>query len=435
MVRGKADVAGSEWATLLAINGIGGLVGTIATEQLVLPNFGIYGGMIVVGVLQALTACVAAMTVTSKWRFLLVLPGAFALVGCALVGQRVEKMAYISPHTTFKYEVLESRFGKEGVCCVVNTQSGAKGIMLNNQYLLGTTGVYDAQRRQVLIPLLIHSAARESMTDVRVCCLGLATGISAGAALDFDEKSHVTAVELSPTVIKVAQDHFAEENRSIVLHARASVVKEDARTYMAAVRDEYDVVAGDLYRPYASGQGRLYSVEHFLNVRHALRDDGIYCQWIPAFQVTENHFRMIAATFLQVFPDALLLCADSESKHPMLGLLGTKNREIDWSRIETRFQTLATRRGLTDSVLLDEDFAKSLFVAKLSKEQLADVRINTLENAILEITAGRHRATYDRRKHKPTSDSRADAYLRGEIWSAFLQEMRQRSAPRANGAR
>lgn len=435
VVRGKADVAGSEWATLLAINGIGGLVGTIATEQLVLPNFGIYGGMIVVGVLQALTACVAAMTVTSKWRFLLVLPGAFALAGCALIGQRVDKMAYISPHTTFKYEVLESRFGKEGVCCVVNTQSGAKGIMLNNQYLLGTTGVYDAQRRQVLIPLLIHSAARESMTDVRVCCLGLATGISAGAALDFDEKSHVTAVELSPTVIKVAQDHFAEENRSIVLHTRASVVKEDARTYMAAVRDEYDVVAGDLYRPYASGQGRLYSVEHFLNVRHALRDDGIYCQWIPAFQVTENHFRMIAATFLQVFPDALLLCADPESKHPMLGLLGTKNREIDWSRIETRFQTLATRRGLTDSVLLDEDFAKSLFVTKLSKEQLADVRINTLENAILEITAGRHRATYDRRKHKPTSDSRADAYLRGEIWSAFLQEMRQRSAPRANGAR
>ena len=424
--RKEKGATGRQWATLLAVNGVGGLVGTLVTEQLLIPRFGIYGGMVAVGCVQALVACLAAVTLTTRWASPLMIPGSIALLCCLFLNGRLEQLAYISPHTTLKYRVLESRFGKDGVCCVVKTQTDSKGIMLNNQYLLGTTGVTDAQRRQVLIPLLLHSAKNESSVSVaecQVCCLGLATGISAGAALDFSEECRVTAVELSPTVIEVAKDHFAVENRNLVLDPRTTVVAEDARTYMAAVRDEFDVVAGDLYRPYASGQGRLYSLEHFRNVRNALRTGGIYCQWVPAFQVTEDHFDMIAATFVQAFPDAVLLCADAETKHPMLGLLGTKDAENAWSQMEVGFQESTTRHGVKDATLLAEGYANSLFVANLSQEQFAGIPINTLENAILEINAGRHRATHDRRQSGPASSSRKDSYLRGEVWNAYLKKM------------
>lgn len=223
-------------------------------------------------------------------------------------------------------------------------------------------------------------------------------------------------------VIEVATDHFAEENRNVASSPRATVIAEDARTYMAAVRDTYDVIAGDLYRPYGSGEGRLFSLEHFRNVRLALRTGGVYCQWIPAYQLTEEHFRMIAATFLQAFPDAVLLCADAETNHAMLGLLGTKDTAVDWDEVEARGRAYALRDDVKDPLLRDADYVKSLYVANLSEEQFPNARINTLENSILEITAGLYRATYDRNQANKLNEN---PYLRGEIWTAFLQKMRQ----------
>ena len=76
------------------------------------------------------------------------------------------------------------------------------------------------------------------------------------------------------------------------------------------------------------GEGRLFSLEHFRNVRRALRPGGLYCHWIPAYQVTEEHFRMIAATFLKAFPDAVLLSVDSASGFPQIGLMGGNEAEI-----------------------------------------------------------------------------------------------------------
>ena len=209
----------------------------------------------------------------------------------------------------------------------MNSEQHGRGILLNNQYLLGNTTAFDQQRRQVLIPLLLNGGSSnvvEKDAKKQVCCLGLATGMSAGAALDYDDNCHVTAVELSPMVVRAARDYFERENRRIINSPRAKIVVEDARTYVASVRDRFDVIAGDLYRPYGSGEGRLYSLEHFGNVRAALREGGIYCQWIPAYQVTEEHFEIIAATFMQAFEDAALLRVDSTSGYPQLGVDGNE---------------------------------------------------------------------------------------------------------------
>ena len=225
-------------------------------------------------------------------------------------------------------------------------------------------------------------------------------------------------------VVAAAEEYFDEENRGIVGSERASVVVEDARTYIASARNRFDIIAGDLYRPYGAGEGRLYSLEHFRNVRLALRTGGVYCQWIPAYQLTEEHFRMIAATFLQAFPDAVLLCADAETNHAMLGLLGTKDTAVDWDEVEARGRAYALRDDVKDPLLRDADYVKSLYVANLSEEQFPNARINTLENSILEITAGLHRATHDRNQANKLNEN---PYLRGEIWKAFLQKMRQPS--------
>ena len=128
---------------------------------------------------------------------------------------------------------------------------------MNNQYVLGSTGFATIERRQLLLPWLLHPQAK------KVCCLGLATGISAGGLETLDEPPEVTSVELSETVAEVAKKHFREESRAFYERDGNRIICEDGRTLIAATDNEYDLVVADLFRPYGIGEGRLFSVEHF----------------------------------------------------------------------------------------------------------------------------------------------------------------------------
>lgn len=420
--RDSTSSTGRHWAILLAVNGIGGLLGAIIAEYSLIPWLGIYRGMLLIAAVQAVVAIGAAVAL-SDWKLLA--PAAVAALACLAIYPRVNDMPYVTPRSKYDFVVEDTLFGKDGVCLIVTTEQHGRSILMNNQYVLGSTAAFDEQRRQVLIPMLLHgrpanAEKNEGERVKRVCCLGLATGTSAGAALDFDDLCHVTAVELSPMVVDAAHHYFERENRGFVTNPRATVIVEDARTYIASVQDAFDVIAGDLYRPYGAGEGRLYAREHFQNIYRALRPGGIYCQWIPAYQVTEEHFNIIAATFREVFEDAALLRLDSDSGHPQLGLMGTKNANISWDNVEKRCRELAAR-DIDDKDIQDVEFLKSVYVGQLSNKPFTKTPINTLNNALLEITAGLHRATYDLRS--PGTSVGRKFYLRGENWKDFSSRL------------
>ena len=75
----KSSATGKRWAMLLAINGIGGLLGALAAEYLLVPSVGIYGGMIVAGILQAIAAIAIALALRD-WQLLI--PGAVTGIAC-----------------------------------------------------------------------------------------------------------------------------------------------------------------------------------------------------------------------------------------------------------------------------------------------------------------------------------------------------------------
>ncbi|MEM7316839.1 MAG: hypothetical protein AAF497_27215, partial [Planctomycetota bacterium] len=255
--RDSESTQGKHWAILLAANGLGGLIGAILAENALLPTFGIYGSMLALAIIQAAAAIVFSFLM-SGWR--LAVPAIVTLIVCLALAPNNLGLPYITPRTKSKFQVEQVAFGKEGVCLITKADNSGRGILMNNQYLLGSTIAFEEQRRQVLIPLLLHndlgSSANEP-TATQVCCLGLATGMSAGAALDFDDSCHVTAIELSPMVVAMARDHFQKENNAVVTSPRATIIIEDARTYISAVHNKFDIIAGDLYRPYGAGEGRL----------------------------------------------------------------------------------------------------------------------------------------------------------------------------------
>src|SRR5262249_40919975 len=172
-------------------------------------------------------------------------------------------------------------------------------LRLDNYYVLGGSAVATNERRQGLLPLLLHPNPR------RVAFIGLATGITASAspALGVPE---TTVVELVPEFARAASAHFATWNGQLLARSDVRLVLDDGRRYLAASRDRFDVIVADLFIPWHANAGNLYAREMYDTVARRLAPDGVFCQWLPLYQLTRAEFDTIARTFLAVFPQASL---------------------------------------------------------------------------------------------------------------------------------
>jgi len=71
-------------------------------------------------------------------------------------------------------------------------------------------------------------------------------------------------------------------------------------------RSEYDVVISEPSNPWIAGVAGLFTREMFEAIRKRLAPDGIICQWAHAYDMSSTDLRSIIATFIDVFPYAML---------------------------------------------------------------------------------------------------------------------------------
>jgi spermidine synthase len=209
--------------------------------------------------------------------------------------------------------IIDYREGVMAAVAVVEDEHADRLLKVNNRFQMGGTRHSFADRRQAHIPLLLHPDPRSALF------LGLGTGITAGAATHHPGL-HVEGVELVPEVAAV-MTRFAPANRLEQLRRERCHVA-DARRYVRAVDRRYDVVVADLFHPARDGAGGLYTREHFQAVRACVNPGGLFCQWLPLYQLDLEMVRLIARTFLDVYPDATAWIAHFNPQTPMLALIG-----------------------------------------------------------------------------------------------------------------
>ena len=403
---------------LLAINGLGGLLGAEAAYGVLLPRCGIHGSLAVIGGLYALVGFGLAWTPTAepgrprvalgRWLRPLVAVGFIALVGWG----PVQRLPHINPF--LQVEVLDEGFGREGAVAVIEGAGLGKAILVSNQYILGSTRGRWEQERQAHLPLLLHPDPRS------VAFIGLATGMTPGAALEHPQVESITAVELSPLVVRAADRYFAGDNHAITRNPRARVVVEDGRTLIAASPGRFDVVVGDLFLPWAPGEGRLFSTEHFHGVRRSLRPGGLFCQWLPLYQLTPDQFALIAATFAQAFPEVHLIRNGFAAGQPIVGLVGFRDRPLDWATVERRVSEARAGGLVLDPSVRHRETVAMLYLGILPAVGPA-APTNTLGNLRLEIEAGRERIT----------GNPGSKYLHGDRYLQWLHNLTARTIPLA----
>ncbi len=354
--------------SLLAWNGLGGWIGAELTNRLLAPTFGIWQTM-------GLVACGYAALLARHH------PRATSAVAVAIIVSLLFTANLPQVAVTPKEKVKSVTVAREGIVSSVERSARDHRILFNNTYSLGGSLARWNQERQAHLPLLLHGASRS------VATLGVATGSTVAGAAQHSDLESITAIELSPAAVQIARDEFSEFNSNVFSDPRLDLQIEDARWVMARNPHSFDVVIGDLFLPWRTGEGRLFTREHFRNVRHSLRSDGLFCQWLPLFQLTRPQFDSILRTFISVFPDAFLIRGDFYFDQPIVGLVGGRALStIDWSKVESSASELAAMTS--DPLVTHAEGVAMLILGQPPTPSPGP--INTLGNAWLEWNAGRN---------------------------------------------
>jgi spermidine synthase len=221
---------------------------------------------------------------------------------------------------------------------VLERENSDRGLTVNNHFRMGGTLARVPEQRQAMIPILLHPS------PTRALFLGIGTGMTLSGAF-FEPGLTCDAVELVPEIVDFLP-LFAPENGAPTSRRDVRIFTADARRFVRASTDSYDVIIADLFHPARDGAAALYTVEHFEAVRDRLADGGLFCQWLPLHQMSEDVLRIAVRTFLEVFPHARAYLGAPTLDPPALGLVAARaplQYPPDW--MERRITDLALRDG------------------------------------------------------------------------------------------
>jgi len=203
------------------------------------------------------------------------------------------------------------------VAVVENQATGSRQIVLNSrQHLSGTRHAMSSQLHQGWVPLLFCSHPD------RVLTIGMAAGISSAAILDYPVKE-LDAVELVPEVVRAARENFGEWNHALFSDPRAKVMIGDGRVVLARLPGKFDAIICDLFFPTEDSTANLYSRDFFQRAKDHLQPGGLFCLWLPCYQQDAQTAGVVIHSFLDAFPNAVLVRSNLDPEQPVVGLLGS----------------------------------------------------------------------------------------------------------------
>jgi spermidine synthase len=251
-------------------------------------------------------------------------------------------------------------------------------------YVLLNSGKTDAtsssgrltQALSAQIPLLFHPAPE------KVMIIGLASGMTAGEALLYPVEQ-LDVVEINDQVIKAA-GLFTPWNYNCLTNPNTRIIEQDGRNHLELTREKYDVIISVPSNPWMAGLANLFSLDYFKTVKGRLDKNGIFVQWISAYDMDWDSFAMIGRTFAEVFPDGMLINAMAMSDFLLVGFPDRKNLDLN-----TAYKNIAYARKSKNIAIRDPKVIFNLIVAEDLKKFFGSGPLHTDNMPRLEFIAPR----------------------------------------------
>ena len=282
-----------------AANALAGIVGSVLAVALLIPTL---GPQYTVALAALGTALVAALGARRRLVWALTAVAALGFVPPFNVAkERLLAGVYFAPEIYLVDDGIHeetwqdgvdipfARYGHEATVSVFRWY-GSMGVLIDGKAVATDQVADDVQHLALLghLPLALHPDPQ----NVLIVGLGMGTTWKAVA---LHEPKNVRVVEIEGAVVDAA---------AFIGNQPRDVVVADARTYLQATDQLYDVITSDPIHPWVRGGGDLYTQEYFESCRAKLTPGGVACQWLPVHQLSVEDREDIIRTFCSVFQAA-----------------------------------------------------------------------------------------------------------------------------------
>jgi spermidine synthase len=328
----RQHAAGRDVGTVIALNTVGGIVGTLVTGFFLVPTIGL------VRTLAVLAIAAAALGISAVLRGSMASPSTRWTV--LAIGFVTVAIAVITPPDRLGRLLASTRGGgrltfyKESTGSTIAVLKQVSGHhTLRRLYIQGISNSGDAMpslrymRLQALLPLIIHTGAPRS-----ALVIGFGTGITAGGLLQYPQLQTRVCAELLPAVVQAGSSF--EGNFSAASDPRLQIRVRDGRKELVQSTERYDLITLEPPPPSAAGVVNLYSSDFYKLAARRLEPNGLVAQWLPLATQNDADTRSLMRSFIDVFPYATLW---STELHEMLLVGSLSPIELNPQEITWRF--------------------------------------------------------------------------------------------------
>jgi spermidine synthase len=333
-----AGQLGAGVGVLYGANTLGGVFGAFVAGFVLLPVVWMQGTILVAALAGLMAAALLMIRAAEGSRRAWLPVGSVGLValtlGLAFVAQRPpwnpllmtaglyhyvttfddHSRAGIRQYSTGLYDL---RFYEEGLTSVVtvaqNKGSAHLWLAVNGKVDASTTSDMPTQVLLAALPMQFVEAPAD------VLIVGLASGVSAGAAARSSHVKRLDIAEIEPAVERGAA-YFSAWNHNVLADPRVEVIHNDARNHLLLTEPgRYDIVISEPSNPWISGVANLFTREFFELGKTRLKPGGVWSQWIQTYGMDSVDLRSLLRTFADVYPHVLVYTTTDQSDLVVVG--------------------------------------------------------------------------------------------------------------------
>lgn len=288
----RAERAGLGLGRVTACNTAGGIAGSLVTGFVAVPGLGMHGTLV------GLCGLSVVAGVLVVWRLVGGSPLARAVGAVAAWGAFLALVLTAPVRLPHDYLAPEDRLvavheGTASNLAVVD-RGGVPTLEIDRLWQ-GEAG----RSHQVLagwIPMVLHPRPAE------VLVIGLGAGQAPRAVLEAGA-GRLAVVDIEPGLFDLVREHF---DGAWLDDARVRTITEDGRAVVAHLEHAWDLVAIEVGQTFRPGVAGFYTRDFYEQVAARLAPGGLACQFVPLDFLDPDELAAVLATFLEVFPNALL---------------------------------------------------------------------------------------------------------------------------------
>ncbi len=279
------------------------------------------------------------------------------------------------------YQVLYYKEGITATVAVIRSPRGTYSLTIEGK-TDASTGKNADMSTQILLAHLPTLFVDNPKTALNI---GLGSGVSLGSLLKYPVEE-VDVVEISKAVVE-ASYYFQEYNYNALENPRTNLIIGDGRHHLKRSTKKYDLIISQPSNPWIAGVSNLFTKEYYHLMSQSLQPEGVVCQWIPSYHMSQKMLATICKTFKQEFSSISLWTSSVVGDLFLIG--SNKKLELDYQQFLERIHRPKIaedlkRIGFSDPSMLASTFKFGTKSLNQFINEFKDLPANTDMHPVIE---------------------------------------------------